>query len=154
MQHVTKRFNFNAMVACCDEQTTHQSVRSNGDTCNISFEKIQQQVHATECANALFSCAISSHSRLKPCADCRSHFMRPRVPQVWLKRPVAPLPWHHQPLHVTLTRRCVHRESIMAWLAQSAAKMRRVEHAAPARRTSFTLRQVCPQCRQRCRIRE
>jgi hypothetical protein len=51
----------------------------------------------------------------------------------------APLPhFHHQPLHVTLTRRCVRRESILAWLAQSAAKVRRVEHAAPARRTSFT----------------
>ena len=47
-------FNFTGMIACCDEQTTHHPVLSNGDTCNISFEKIRQQVHALNAQRPCF----------------------------------------------------------------------------------------------------
>ena len=58
-----KCFNFAAVSACCDEPMTHQSPRSNGDTCNISCEKIQQQVDPL---NTQTPCFLFSHASLSP----------------------------------------------------------------------------------------
>jgi hypothetical protein len=63
-----------------------------------------------------------SLSRLKPCADSRRHFMRPRVPQVCMAQTPLRPHFHHQPSHIILTRSCLLRESIVAWLAHESKR--------------------------------